>query len=172
MNWLTNLWSATFGDAAQQAQRERLSEQEYQIAFLTKRIAWYEEALEAIETQKKELKDSVMALEKKEENLNDLQAQIRVENDALWSVKLNMAKQQAGYQVLQKELMDKEQEIANLKMDIQRQTERNSQRLEQEYKAGFDRGEFEAASRWSVENEKLRWQVEQLKGAKPAQQWN
>ena len=163
MNWLTLFWSATFGDAAQQALRERLSEQEYQIALLKKRIAWHEEGVEAIEIQKERLKEEANALEKRESNLNALHSQIRAENDSLNQGKLDLAKQQAAYQVLQKELMDKEQAIANLKMAIQSQTEENIKRLEQEYKAGFDWGKFEATSEWSVENEKLRLQVERLK---------
>lgn len=142
---------------------DRLPELEYQIERLSKRIARYQEDLEEVEIQKGKLKDSAIALEKRENDLKSLHAQIRAENDSLTQEKLDRATQQAAYQVVLKEMMDKEQAIAKLRADIDYQTSEKIKQLEEQFNAGFGSGYSQATSEWSVEKEKLLLQIERLR---------
>lgn len=142
---------------------DRIPELEYQIASLSKRIARYQEDVEEVEIEKGKLKDSAIALEKWDNNLKSLHAQIRAENDSLTQTKLDMAEAKATYQVLQKELMDKEQEIGKLKADMGYQAEESIKLLEEQFQAGLESGYSQATAEWSLSKEKLLLQIERLR---------
>lgn len=145
-----------------QGELDEIPELRYQITRLEKRIARYQEDLDEFNEQRSRLKDYSLELEKRENNLKSLHAQIRTENDGLTQMKLDLAHQQASYQVLQKDLMDKEQAIAKLRASIEYKTEEAIEQMEQQYQAGFEGGYSQANSQWSVEREKLLLQVDRL----------
>ena len=142
---------------------DRVPELEYQITRLSKRIARYQGDVEEVEIEKGKLKEEALALEKQQNDLKSLHVQIRAENDSLTQAKLDMAEAKATYQVLQKELMDKEQAISKLRADMGYQAEENIKLLEQEYQAGFSGGYSQATSEWSLEKEKLLLKIERLR---------
>ena len=146
-----------------QSVADTVPELQYQIERLEKQIARYRDDLSEVESQKAKLKDDAIALEKRSNDLKSLHAQIRAENEALNQAKLDMATLQATYQVLQKELMDKEQVISQLRADSNTKADEAEKLMAEHYQIGFEGGYEKAMSEGGVEREKLLLQVERLR---------